>query len=148
METVKYKTTNSKKWKFVLTEPIAITTPKVDYGHWKAYGRGLNSKGKLLIEADGNKLTIYDGYAWDGCTCAVDADWNIRASLFHDALYQAKKCGAETASWGNIDGLFGRLMAIDGAPCAAQLVYYTAVRTAGALWKLGTNNSLIIESTK
>jgi len=34
------------------------------------------------------KLTLFEGYAWDGASGAIDTDTWMLASLIHDALYQ------------------------------------------------------------
>lgn len=142
---IKFAKTNNNKWRYVLLEPAAIKNENINFGTWKAYGTGKISKGKLLIEAKGNTFIVYPGYAWDGCTCAPDADWNYRASLFHDAMYQAKKCGAKTTTWTNIDLIFSIIMKQDGAPLLPRGIYYGAVRTVGALWKICKDNSLEIK---
>ncbi len=41
----------------------------------------------ICLETSG-ELTIKEGYAWDGATCAPDIPSIMRGSLVHDALYQ------------------------------------------------------------
>lgn len=128
------------RYRYVLMRDVTLTLNGHDFGRWKAMGA---SDGKLYIIADGDKLTIKRGYAWDGCTHALDAKWNIRASLYHDALYQAKKCGFKTADWWVIDELFRQIMKQDGATLMQRNTYYYAVRTFGALYKLEKFDSLV-----
>lgn len=145
MGQIKFKKVSGfPNYNLVLLEDTAIEAKGVDFGHWYAYGVGKNAN-KKFITANGSKFTIHAGYAWDGCTCAPDASWNYRASLFHDAMYQAKKCGAETTSWFNIDKIFLLNMKNDGANLLQRKTYYTAVRTVGCLWKIQTLDSLRIE---
>ena len=132
-------------YRYVLEEDTAINVPGYDFGTWNAYGK---EDGELYITAEGSKLTIKKGYAWDGCTHAVDASWNMRASLFHDALYQAKKCGFKTASWLVIDRLFREIMKQDGANLFERNLYYYAVRSFGAAYKLEKFDSLTPRSPK
>lgn len=60
------------------------------------------TKGNLLLTIKDGLITIHAGYSWDGCTPKVKVfgkiigtpdgnhDETKRASLLHDALYQAK----------------------------------------------------------
>ena len=128
------------RYRYVLLQPTAIRVPGYDFGCWRAAGA---EDRKTYIEASGDKLTIHAGYAWDGCTHAVDASWNMRASLYHDALYQAKKCGFDTCAWWTIDNLFREIMKQDGASLVQRNTYYYAVRTFGALYKLEKLDSLV-----
>lgn len=93
--------TKHKTWDYVLEKDYCIKVKNIDFGNWKAYGVG-NSAGELLIEGKGDTLIIHKGYAWDGCTGVPSYDWNLEASLVHDAMYQVKKCpGGEAckATW-------------------------------------------------
>ena len=145
MEKIKFKKVSGfPNYSLVLLEDTAIKVTGVDFGHWYAYGVGKNSN-KKFITANGNKFTIHADYAWDGCTGAPDASWNYRASLFHDAMYQAKKCGAKTTSWCNIDKIFLLNMKNDGANFIERNTYYSAVITIGALWKFQKLDSLRIK---
>lgn len=49
-------------------------------------------QGYVFLDTDGT-LIIYRGYAWDGCTNALDTDSNMLAGLVHDALYQLMQEG-------------------------------------------------------
>lgn len=128
------------RYRYVLLKDASIHVPGVDFGKWKAVGADDN---RLYIVADGEDFTIKADYAWDGCTHAVDYDWNMRASLFHDAMYQAKKCGFDTASWWVIDNIFRNIMKQDGATLVQRNTYYYAVRSFGAIYKLEKFDSLI-----
>lgn len=128
---------------YTLTESMALSWPGQDFGKWRAYGRG-RSMGKLFIQANGDTVSVHKGYSWDGCTGVPTSDWNLRASLIHDALYQAKKCGADTLSWRKIDSLFRIMMKQDGADLFHRNLYYYGVKSIGFWWKLGTLDSLRI----
>jgi hypothetical protein len=41
-----------------------------------------------LVELDNGRLTIHQGFAWNGTTGAIDTKTRARASLVHDALWQ------------------------------------------------------------
>lgn len=127
-------------YNYTLLRDATVKLPGHDFGHWMAKG---TDDGKLYVVADGDTLTVKAGYSWDGCTHAIDADWNMRASLFHDALYQSKKCGFKTADWWVIDEMFRKMMKQDGASLIQRNTYYYAVRSFGALYKLEKFDSLV-----
>lgn len=128
------------KYRYVLLEDAYLFVPGVDFGHWRANGA---HDGKTYIVADGPAFFVKAGYAWDGCTHAIDRDWNMRASLFHDAMYQAKKCGIPSTSWWNIDNIFRNVMKQDGASLLERNTYYYGVRVLGAPYKLEKFDSLV-----
>lgn len=128
------------KYDYTLDRDATIYVPSVDFGKFKAVGTKDN---KLYVVADGHMFTVKEGYSWDGCTHAIDADWNMRASLFHDAMYQVKKCDLPlTMTWWQIDALFRNIMKQDGANLLQRNTYYYAVRSFGALYKLEKFDSL------
>lgn len=131
------------RYKYTLTDDAYIYVPSIDFGKFKAVG---TKDGKVYVEALGHYFIIKKGYSWDGCTKAVDADWNMRASLFHDAMYQVKKCGLPiNIKWWQIDSIFRNIMKQDGANLVQRNTYYYAVRTFGAMYKLGKDDSLRLE---
>lgn len=91
------------------------------------------------------QLTIKAGYAWDGCSGpTIDEPWNMRAGLFHDALYQlmredvvSPKCQKQ------VDIMFRRMLIEDALIVAdgwREMIvlitrawgYYRGVRFGGA----------------
>lgn len=136
-----------RDYTFTLTMSAGLKVEGWNFGNWKAYGVGKHAD-KVFIQAKGDTLYIYNGYSWDGCTGVPTYDWNLRASLYHDALYQAKKCGADTISWGKIDSLFRIMMKQDGANLVERNLYYYGVRAIGFWWKCNKLDSLRIEYTK
>ena len=69
-----------KKYKYKLHKHYYIkvdieTTDKFNTNKWL----GINSDGELYI---------YEGYTWDGATCAINTRNFMIGSLVHDALYQ------------------------------------------------------------
>lgn len=122
------------RFKYTLWEDAAIKVPEVDFGKFKARSK---KDGKIYIEMDGPIFTIRAGYSWDGCTYAPEAHWNMRASLFHDAMYQVKKCDLPIgASWYQIDEIFRQNMKQDGANLIQRNAYYYAVRALGLPFKM------------
>lgn len=129
------------RFKYTLVEDAAIHVPGINFGKFKAKSR---HDGKIYIEVDGSMFIVRTGYSWDGCTYAPEAHWNMRASLFHDAMYQVKKCGLPiNASWYQIDEIFRQNMKQDGANMLQRNLYYYAVRSLGAPFKLEKFDSLI-----
>jgi len=43
---------------------------------------------RVWLKCVNGYVTIYEGYAWDGCTLAPDCNENMIACLYHDALRQ------------------------------------------------------------
>lgn len=127
-------------YKYTLTEDACIYVPKIDMGKFKAVG---TKDDKVYVEVLGHCFIVKAGYSWDGCTGVRDTDWNMRASLFHDAMYQVKKCGLPLQiKWWEIDSIFRTIMKQDGANLFQRNLYYYGVRSIGALYKVGTLDSL------
>ena len=60
-------------------------------------------------------LTIRKGYAWDGASGVPDNPDNMRASLFHDALYQLMRLGLLDRKYKDVaDRLFRQICLQDG----------------------------------
>ncbi len=72
--------------------------------------------GRIKLSASG-KLSISEGYAWDGPSGPViDRKTNMRASLAHDALYQLmREARLPYYNWPLADMEFGRIIVEDGA---------------------------------
>ena len=77
------------------------------------------------------KLTILDGYAWDGPSGpAIDSPSFMRASLVHDALYQLIRMGYLPWEWRDRADVVLRVLCIeDGMSSARAWWVYTAVKT-------------------
>ena len=78
-------------------------------------------------------LTVFAGYAWDGPSGpAVDSPTNMRASLFHDALYQLIREGKLSAKHRRqADLLYYRLCKQDKMNPVRALAEYLAIRAFG-----------------
>jgi len=71
----------SDRWKYRLVAPYVVSIPLV-------MDRGISSPGEYII-LDGGKLSLKQGYAWDGPSGPViDTRALMRPSVVHDALYQ------------------------------------------------------------
>lgn len=73
---------------YEVTKPVQYWCENMMIGKWKLKDK----KGKLVAEADIDKLTIYPGYKWDGCTgigMLYEDIYTLQASLLHDILYEA-----------------------------------------------------------
>ncbi len=88
-------------------------------------------QGYVFLGTDG-ELFVYRGYAWNGCTLAVDTKHNMRASLVHDALYQLIQEGLLERGWkGTADRALHDLMVEDGSCRAIAELYLLAVDLFG-----------------
>ena len=80
------------------------------------------------------KLTIKEGYAWDGPSGpVVDTRENMRASLVHDALYQLmrqKKLSVK-AYKDKADKIFKNICIADGIPKKIASAYYLGLKLGG-----------------
>ena len=140
------KLSGAPKYEYELLADATIYTPTVNYGKWCACSK--KDPNQVIISANGHYFTVHAGYTWDGCTCAPDCDWNIRASLFHDAMYQTKKqkdSDVKVAEWSEIDRIFRQIMKEDGANLFQRNLYYYAVRTFGSLWRMNKLDTVIIK---
>lgn len=97
------------------------------------------------------RITVYKGYAWDGCSPAIKAfgkvwgtpdgainprtgkPYTYHASLLHDALYQFLDDHKMPYTREQIDRIFYRRMIRDSFPHAA--LYYNAVKYLGGAYR-------------
>ena len=78
-------------WKYCLDDELE---------HWVAEESAPRFSNRwLTIEpgADGTRIRVSAGYAWDGCTGAPDLPGTRQASCLHDAVYQFAE--AISAAW-------------------------------------------------
>ncbi len=69
-----------------------LHVPNVDFGCWAAYS--LKNPQLKVMEARGATLLLENGYHWDGMSLGETSEEELKASLFHDALYEAIQSGA------------------------------------------------------
>ena len=86
--------------------------------------------GNLLDLDQFGKLTVRKGYQWDGCSGpAIDRKANMRAGLFHDALYQllrARKLGQALRI--DADKIFRDVYIFDGGYRWLAAIDYAGLR--------------------
>lgn len=85
----------------------------------------------ITIDTDG-LLYIRKGYAWDGPSGpTVDTDTNMRASLFHDAIYQLIRMGELPHHyWKIADKEFDNIAKEDGMSKFRRWYYLRALKLA------------------
>ncbi len=99
-----------RRYKYELIRPqeirTGITVPK----------RIAGANTYLDLDIDGVLLVRF-GYRWDGASGAIDSESTMRASLFHDALYQLMREGKLNRGEHRqkADMLLMRVMTDDGA---------------------------------
>lgn len=112
-------------YKYQLASSYVIETPIKPNSHKKTEF--------INLDVDG-KLTVKQGYAWDGPSGPViDTPENMRASLVHDALYQLmrnKQISARTHRKA-ADQLFKDMCKEDGVSNFRASAYYKALRKFG-----------------
>ena len=89
---------------------------------------------KFITLTKAGKLTVLAGYAWDGPSGPVpDTRLNMRASLFHDALYQLmrKKKLTRKVNKEKADKLFQKFCVEDGVPKPIAKAYYLGLQLGG-----------------
>ena len=87
----------------------------------------------IALDTKGN-LTVKSGYAWYGTSGPVlDTDYNRRASLVHDALYQLMRMKKISAKDNKdiADKLFKKMCREDGVLKPVAKVYYEALKALG-----------------
>ena len=118
-------------WKYCLDDELE---------HWVAEESAPRFSNRwLTIEpgADGTRIRVSAGYAWDGCTCAPDLPGTRHASCLHDAVYQFAEAISAASGWslGAVlrwgDKVFHERMRADGAARLVAWVYYVAARRFG-----------------
>ncbi len=85
--------------------------------------QGYHFANKWLLITNGF-IVIKEGYAWNGCTGAIDTDKTYMASCIHDALYQYNVVQRFIA-----DKVFKQVLQKNGFLFAK--IYYFAVRILG-----------------
>lgn len=69
-----------------------LHVPNVDFGTWIAYS--LDNPDVKVMSACGSTLLLDGGYQWDGMSLGETSEEELKASFFHDALYEAIQSGA------------------------------------------------------
>jgi len=77
----------------------------------------------------GGRLTIFEGYQWDGLTCYNDTPSNMIGGLAHDLGYQLAGCKNTPFTRKEIDSWIFQLIA-PRAPIDARIIY-AGVRSFG-----------------
>lgn len=87
--------------------------------------------GFVSLTPDG-RLTIYKEYAWDGASDAVDDGTDMRASLYHDALYQLlRETSLDEKFRTNADLLYRAVCIEDGMSVVRADIQYAALKEFG-----------------
>lgn len=112
-------------WCYVLECNLSVALP--GYG-FKGCHVFIDS-GKTIAKLDGCVLTIFQGYAWNGCTGAPSPPATMLGSVVHDVLYQFGCLSCAQWTRQHADRIFRQLLRASHFPMAA--VYYAAVRLLG-----------------
>lgn len=98
----------------------------------------------IILAPDG-ELLCYAGYAWDGATCCPDVNSIIRASLFHDALYQLIRIGRiSPAEKAVADKLMMRHCIEDGMPRLMAKAVHLALKRYGMSATMPSSERLVL----
>lgn len=133
-----YEKTSDKKWPFRVTASTEIIIPELQYHNLRFHfpdDKRLFEFWKRTSDGSGHqRLIIYHGYAWDGCSGPVlTTKRSARGSCVHDVLYQSMREGLLGQEYRAVaDKIFYRLLVEDGMPWAIAWGYYMAVRIFGA----------------
>lgn len=131
-------TTRPGRWKYLLTASLVIDLMLPLRGNHVFIDSGVT-----IARLDGPILTIFEDYAWDGCSPSCDIFGrrigtptpasSLLASLVHDVLYQfsALACAPYTRS--QADTIFYDLMRAQGFRLAAP--YHAAVAIFGGIFR-------------
>jgi len=128
--------TRPGKWKFVLAGELVC--------HLGIPLRGSHvfiDKGITIARLDGALLTIFEGYAIDGCSPAIDIrgrrvgtpspESTLPAAFVHDCLYQFASLACAGWSRSQADSIFRDLLRARGFPLAD--VYFLGVTIFGGI---------------
>ena len=113
-----------KGYKYQLDREYIILTPIL----------GFTFDNKYLALTPEGKLTIKDGYAWDGASGpTVDSRSTMRGSLVHDAFYQLMRGKIISTTYRRkVDELFREMIIEDGMWQIRALLWADAVMTFAA----------------
>jgi len=123
-----------------------FTCEKTDHAKWPwllltdPHPRYINVPGTWIhdyYQIKDKVLTVKKGYAWNGASGpAIDDITTIRASCFHDAMYQMIEDGEldEAVARKPADLMYKDIMLEDGAPWWRAAYHYWAVRLFGGLF--------------
>ncbi len=106
-----------------------LHVPNVNFGKWTAYS--LTDPDAKVMEAQGDTLIVDSKYRWDGMSLGETSVEELKASLFHDALYEAIQSGAPVERI-DADRVFLAALRTDGAENADN--YYWFVRMTGWIY--------------
>lgn len=130
--------TRSGKWKFVLSHDL-----RVRLGIGALGNHFFCDEGDPIARLSGDLLTIYRGYAIDGCSPAVSLFGvrigtpsprsSLAGAFTHDCLYQFGELSCAPWRYDQADRIFLDLLRLDGFPLAG--LYYQAVRRFGASFR-------------
>jgi hypothetical protein len=131
----RFETVHHDRYKYALLEPsLSIYVPIK--GH-ECEIRGDDGTLYAKLERDG-RLTAYQGYHWDGASGpAIDTKTNMRASLFHDVLYQMMRMAILPYVYKDTsDRVLQALCIQDGMMKARAQWFYLGVKRGGfsAAW--------------
>ena len=112
-------------YKYQLAEPYEIELAK-----YKAFPENDALTSLVRFRKDG-KLTILDGYAWDGPSGpAIDTTNFMRGSLVHDVLYQLIRLGHLNLAWRDkADEILREICIEDGMSTTRAWWVYTSVKS-------------------
>jgi hypothetical protein len=123
-DSICYARTNDKEFKYEL-----LTTYRINVGNIPNMAC---SPGPYIKFIYPHTLCILAGYRWDGATYAWDTKETMRASLVHDALYQAIRMRALPLVYrAKADELFLHILQADGVSYIRAVYMYAAVRLCG-----------------
>jgi hypothetical protein len=116
-------------WKYQTLRPMSTQS------QYRPQGLITSSMGWVQIHSSG-ALMVRRGYAWDGASGpALDTPSFMRASLFHDALYQLLREGRLADAGGEdrlvADELMRDICRADGMPVWRAWYAYHVLRLAG-----------------
>lgn len=139
------------EWEYELTKLLIFRElTGGDFGYFEACSR---KSGELLIEGRGDRLHVYPGYRYDGCSVVgriYETNETLMAACLHDAMYQVGKQMGYKAAWTlkHADQLFLWTMRALGVSWLVRNAWYTGVVTLGTAWKMNLLDTLDITPTE
>lgn len=119
-------------WNYVLVKDVTFSFGKI------SVPREFRNDWFWIREENGSlKVTIFEGYAWDGPTAVPDFDGTVIASVVHDAIYQFSEDVASCFGWSLYrtlslaDRLFKIAMEQNGVSPLVKYGYYFGVCIVG-----------------
>lgn len=144
---------DNAKYRYSVNKTMTFIVNGMDVGKWDLYDSTTGKIGHLRAKGRGNKVEIYPGFQWDGCTFIgqiYENDITLKASAFHDILYHVAKNKNFKAKYNlfQADIWFRKYMSeLYDNKSFLPWIYYFGITFLGLPWKFGYNRGWFVSGS-